>query len=421
MIAYKKQLSILCLFLCLLRSNLVHGLGQFNWLRPYDTLLRPDHKMSEGMQLNFYGEFGVKKATGYNVLGQPVCNVLQILSQTQDAIAMLDGFPTNSNIAILNDKINAVDDGTRGHLRFTGDLYMNWTFAITGRYFFGENLCLSAYLPFYGLSLKHVRWQDQTEDNSLEDLRVKEFLTTDIKTIVKQLGNLYLGDWKRNGAGDLVVWTEFFKTFPQTEQRPMLKEVDINGRFGFNIPTGLEQDENLLMAVPFGYDGAYGVFGGAGIDVLLSYIMKFGVDVELLHLFGNTRERRIKTADDQTELLLLQKVCAYRDWGLYQRYNLYAQLYNLLDCAASLKIGYQFFKHNADTLSFSSCDFSTNVANTATSLQEWTMHHIYLIAEYDASIKKDYLPYMAAYARIPFRGRNIALIPVIGANISFSF
>lgn len=399
-------------------------MGQFNWLRPYDTLLRPDQKICKGMQLNFYGEFGVKKATGYDLGGNPACNVLQILSPTQDALAMLDGFPADSPISILNAEINATDNGVRGHFDTTGNLNMNWTFAVTGRYFFWENFCLSAYLPFYGLSLTNVDWVDQTQDLTAQDLTVKELLTDNIYANAEQLGGLWLGPWDRKGAGDLVTWVEFFKDFPQNENRPMLKEVSLNGRFGFNIPTGLKQNENLVMAVPFGYDGAYGVFGGGGIDVLLSYVMKLGLDVELLHLFGNSRERRIKTATNQTELLLLQKVYAYRDWGLYQRFNLYAQIYNCLG-GASLKLGYQFFKHDADTLSFATCAFSTNVANTATSLQEWVMHHIYVVADYDFSdhcTKESHaIPYVSAYARIPFKGKNIALVPVIGANISVSF
>ena len=423
MIRYKKQLSFFLITLLLTKSGSLSGLGQFNWLRPYDTLLRPDQKMCDGMQLNFYGEFGVKKATGYNLAGQPG-NVLQILSPTQDALAMLDGFPANSPICILNAEIDATDNGTRGHLTMTGNLYMDWTFAVTGRYFFWENFCLSAYLPFYGLKLTNVKWVDQTQDVTAEDLRVQELLTGDIKANVAELGGLYLGDWHRQGAGDLLAQIEFFRTFPQQEQRPMLKEVSLNGRLGFNLPTGLRQNENLVMAVPFGYDGSYGILGGGGIDINLSHVMKLGLDVELLHLFGNSRERRIKTAIDQTELLLLQKVYAYRDWGLYQRFNLYAKVYNFLG-GTGLKLGYQFFKHDSDTLSFATCTFSANVANSATSLQEWVMHHIYVVADYDFSDhfteESHAIPYVSAYARIPFKGKNIALIPIIGANISVSF
>ncbi|MCL5875667.1 MAG: hypothetical protein M1114_04295 [Candidatus Dependentiae bacterium] len=419
---YKKQL-LFSVFLLLVCNRAVNALGQFNWLRPYDTLLRPDQKICQGLQLNTYAEFGVKNATGYNLFREPT-NVLQIFNKTQNALAMLNGFAPNSSISILNTQINATDNGTRGHFVVTGDLKMDWAFALSSRYFFWENFCFSLYLPFYGLKLTNVTWKDETSDQTAEDLRVKELLTDDIFSNAATLGGLCLQDWRRQGPGDLVALIEFFKDFPQEERRPMLKEVDLNGRFGFNLPTGKKQNEDLLMAVPFGYDGAYGIFGGAGIDILLAYIMKLGLDVELLHLFGNTRERRIKTSIDQTELLLLQKVSAYKDWGLYQRFNLYAKVYNCIG-GAGLKLGYQFFKHDADSLSFETCAFSTNVANTAPSLQEWVMHHIYVVADYDFSVHmnedRKATPYISAYARIPFKGKNIALIPVIGANISISF
>lgn len=419
---YKKQLLFI-ITLLLIHNDTLNALGQWNWLRPYDTLLRPDQKMCQGMQLNGYAEFGVKNATGYNMFSQPT-NVLQIFNCTQNALAMLNGFPANNPISVLNAEINATDNGTRGHFSVTGDLKMDWTFALTSRYFFFENFCFAAYLPFYGVKLTNVNWVDQTADQTAEDVTVKELLTDNIFAITEQLGGLQLKNWHRQGPGDLVALIEFFKDFHQEERRPMLKEVDLNGRFGFNIPTGKRQNENLVMAVPFGYDGAYGVFGGGGIDIILSYIMKLGLDVELLHLFGNTRLRRIKTDIDQTELLLLQKVYAYRDWGLYQRFNLYAKVYNFCR-GGGLKLGYQFFKHDADTLSFDTCTFSTNVANTAPDLQEWVMHHMYLVADYDFSkhMSEDrrVTPYISAYARIPFKGKNIALIPVIGANISVSF
>lgn len=422
MIRYTKQVCYIIAIILLASSKSLFPLGQFNWLRPYDTLLRPDQKICEGMQLNFYGEFGVKPGTGYDLCSQPV-NPLQILSPTQDALAMLNGFPADSPITELSDLINATDDGIRGNFVTTGKFNMNWTFAITGRYFFHENICLSAYLPFYGVSLTNVNWNDLTQDVSAEDVTVKELLTSKIFTVAENFGCLNLCNWDRKGAGDTLVWVEFFKDFKQNE-RPMLKEVDLNGRIGFNLPTGKRQDENLVMAVPFGYDGAYGIIGGAGIDVQLADVMQLGLDVELLHLFGNTRDRRIKTDVNQTELLLLAKVPTYRDWGLYQRFNLYAQVYNMW--GASLKLGYQFFKHDSDTISFSTCTYSTNVANTATSLQEWVMHHIYVVGDYDFSewfSLKDHhaVPYLSAYARIPFKGKNITLVPVIGANISINF
>lgn len=396
--------------------------GQFNWLRPYDTLLVPDQLVCSGLQLTGYAEFGVKDATGYDVFGNPV-NVLQIWNCNQDALSMLDGFDANSNIGQKNIIIDATNDGVRGHFAVTGDLQQKWAFALAARYFFWENLCLSFYLPFYHLQLKNVCWRDLTQDVTADDIRVKENLTNDFFSNVCQLGNgLALSGWNRKGPGDLATFIEFFKDFPQN--RPMLKNVGLHGRVGFNIPTGKKQNENEIFAVPFGYDGAAGFFGGAGIDILLANVLQLGVDVELLHLFGNTQERRIKTDINQTELLLLAKLCAYKEYGLIQRFNLYAQILNL--CGPfSFKLGYQFFKQDDNQLSFSNCQFSSNVANTALSLQEWTMHHFYTIATYDFCWNKPqtkwYNPYISVYARIPMRGKNIAMIPTIGAVFALTF
>lgn len=396
--------------------------GQFNWLRPYDTLLVPDQLVCSGLQLTGYAEFGVQNATGYDIFGNPV-NVLQIWNGDQDALAMLNGFDPDSTIGQRNIAIDALDDCIRGHFCVTGDLQQKWAFALAARYFFWENLCLSFYLPFYHLQLKNVCWRNLTQELTADDIRVREDLTDNFFPNVCQLGNgLNLTGWNRKGPGDLATFIEFFQDFPQN--RPMLKNVGLHGRVGFNIPTGLRQNENEIFAVPFGYDGAAGIFGAAGIDLLIANVLQVGVDVELLHLFSNTQERRIKTDVNQTELLLLAKICAFKEYGLLQRFNLYGQFLNLFG-PFSIKLGYQFFKQDDNELSFGNCQYSTNIANTALSLQEWTMHHIYTVATYDfcwnASDRKWYDPYLSAYARIPIRGKNIALIPTVGAIFSLTF
>lgn len=416
-----KIITTVCVIISLCITPTISASGQFNWLRPYDTLLVPDQYVCKGLQLTTYVEFGVKDATGFNVNGDPT-NVLTIWDCNQDALAMLNGFPADSIIGQKNIEVDAFDNGVRGHFDVCGKLYQNWALALSARYFFWENLCLGLYLPFYSLELKSNPWQDLTQDNTAEDLRVKELLTNDIYRNVCQLGSgLNLRGWKRTGPGDLVALIEFFKDYPQ--RRPMLKNVGLHGRVGFNFPTGVRQNEDLTFAVPFGYDGATGFFGAGGFDILISDVLECGVDVELLHLFGTTKQRRIKTDVNQTELLLLEKLCTYKDNGLVQRFNLYAQIIDLLG-PVSLKVGYQFFKQDDSEIAFSDCTFPISVANTAKSLQEWTMHHIFLIANYDFSYyckERWYNPYVSAYARIPLHGRNIALIPTVGAVFAINF
>lgn len=429
MIARTRNYKIIIFSLLLITQRLLDASGQFNWLRPYDTLIVPDQKICEGLQLTAYAEFGVKNATGYNLAGQPT-NVLTIWDCTQDALAMLEGFPADSAIGQKLLEIDATDNGIRGNFQVSGDLKLDWAFALSARYFFWESLCLSAYLPFYGMQLKDVYWKNLTQNDNDQDMRVKEDLTGEqecnspvfFQNVFELSNGLRLGGWNRKGPGDLVVLLEFFKDYEQ--KRPMLKNVGLHGRLGFNLPTGKKQNENEIFAVPFGYDGAAGIFGAGGLDITLSDVMELGFDVELLHLFGNVQPRRIKTALDQTELLLLAKVNAYKDYGLIQRFNLYAKIIDLFG-PVSCKLGYQFFKEDASELGFSSCAFSPNIANTAKSLAEWTMHHFVTVVDYDFSYhgfqESIVEPYVSAFARIPFKGRNIALIPTIGFTFACAF
>lgn len=396
--------------------------GQFNWLRPYDTLLVPDQKLCSGFQLFTISEIGVARATGYNCSGNQV-DVLQIWDSKQDALAMLNGFPPSSPIGKKNIELSAVDNGTRGNFIVNGDLELQFAVSINGRYFFWENFALGIYMPFYGVQLSNVTWNDLTQDITPDDVRVREDLTDNITTNIQQLGDgLWIKGWNRKGPGDLVMLLEFFSDFPQ--QRPMLSLVGVHGRIGLNFPTGVQQNEDLIFAVPFGYDGAMGFFGAGGIDLTYCDVAKVGLDVELLNLFGTTKTRRIKTFIDQTELALLGQVCAYKDPGLVQRFNLYGQLFNVFGGAA-LKVGYQFFKQGSSELAFSDSSFSSRIANSAQSLREWTMHHIIGSLSYDFSAHLDddsrYKPYVSVFSRIPLAGKNIALIPTIGCVVSCTF
>ena len=174
MLFEKKQPRIFLLLIVVCSMHSLKGSGQFNWLRPYDTLLVPDQYVCQGLQLTGYAEFGVKQAQGYDLAGNPV-NVLQTWNNTQDALAMLNGFDPSSPIGQLNMLIDATDDGIRGHFNVYGKLNVDWAFAFAARYFFWEHLCLSFYMPFFRLQLKDVAWLNQTLNVTPDDMRVENF------------------------------------------------------------------------------------------------------------------------------------------------------------------------------------------------------------------------------------------------------
>ncbi len=412
------------IFKGLLLSAMLISVNSFamNILRPYDTLIRPEFRNDTRYHFSLYGEHGFN-AKGFGEDDNRV-NVLQIWNCDQDALAMLQGFSDDSAIGELAIRLRADganNDGVRGHYKVCGDLNFD-AFAAAARWHFYNAWWFTAYFPVYMMKLDNVNWFNETLDVSSGDQSVRQNLTNDFFTNVFNLGDgLELGGWKRSGPGDMVAMIEWIQDYYQA--RPLLKKVRVNWRLGANLPTGVRQDEDKIFTIPFGFDGAFGVIFGFGLDVCLGNYFKLGGDVQLTHRFGNTRCRRIKTAVEQTELLLLQKSQAYIDYGLIQRFNLFIQGYNYK--GMSLKFGYQFWKRGDDTLSLYTPCFSTNIANTAESLQEVTMHQGIITGVYDFSylLKQNPAckPSIELYTRIPFNGKRAAMCTTLGAILAIDF
>lgn len=416
-------------------KNMLHRYGIFVWLllafsynvmgmnlllKPYDTLIRPEIYPEKKFQIAAWAETGVRNAIAFNDEHQ--VNVLNMYNCTQDALAMLDGFPIDSPMGQLRIALDAADDGVRGNFITNGDLKLHYGAALGTRWQFYPNLSLVSYLPFYSMSLNNVCFTDLTQGNNAADFRVRQLLTNTFASTVSTLGNgLSINGWKRSGIGDLNMFLEWITHHEQN--RPLLKDVALNGRFGFVFPTGLKKNEDQIFSIPFGSDGALGILLGGGLWVTLRSCFKAGLDVQLQHTFGNTRCRRIKTAVDQTELLLLAKTPAYKDFGLLQRFNLFLQGYHIFRGLSCL-VGYQFLKHGEDKLSLNTCEFSTNIANTAVSLEEWTAHTAEINLHYDFN---EHLPECAIwpqvslFARVPFNGKRSALFTTIGATFAVDF
>ncbi len=392
-----------------------------NLLRPYDSLIRPMYNNDHRWQVSLWAETGISDKA-FNCDNCRV-NALRIWNCDQDSLAMLDGFSDESVIGQKRIEIDANDDGIRGNFLVEGNLKNRFSGMIGARAFFKDTWSVSAYLPIYAMELDNVCWVDQTKNVSDEDARVKDLLTDNFFTNVESLGNgLDLTGWKRSGVGDLTVLLEWFRDFPQA--KPMLKNVRVNWRAGLGIPTGLRQDPDRVFAIPFGYDGAFSLPFGLGLDLHFAFYLRAGFDVQLTHVFGNTRLRRIKTSDDQTDLLLLEKMEVYKDFGLTQQFNLYAQLYKVFKGFSCL-IGYQFIKHGKDEIALcAGSDFSAATANNAEHLKEWTMHQIVVRADYDIGSHFDeppIYPRLSLFAQLPFNGKRVAVTSNIGLTLAFDF
>jgi hypothetical protein len=419
----KKNFKLLFLLAVVACVQNMHARFATNLLIPFDSLTRPPFRLDGSRyHLDFFAEHGFNMR-GYDICGACV-PITQVNFVTQDALAMLDGFDPNTAIGQLAINLRAdgaVNDGIRGHYTVCGDMNFNGG-SIDWRVNFARNYSISAYLPFYQMAFKNVQWNNLTEDITSGDHSVREKLTDNFFANVFELGNgLDLGPWNRRGMGDLTLMLEWANDFPQV--KPLLRNVRVQWRFGMSIPTGLQEDPNKILTIPFGGDGAFGLLAGLELNVRLGDYLRVGGSVDLHHFFGNTKIRRIKTSPFQTDFLLLQKACAYKDFGLNQRFDLYTEFINLRGFA--FKIGYQYFKHGDDTLALVGQEFGSNLANTELDLLEFTIHQIVVNASYDFSqyVNPDSCvkPYLSLYTRIPVIGKRSVAAPVFGGVLSIDF
>lgn len=390
-----------------------------NVVRPYQILLRPPKMAESWMQWYIVNQFGfASRAFGESDLVNP----LQIYQCNQDALAMLDGFNPMTQIGQKRIRVDASDDGTRGHFIPCADFNVDLAMQFGLRFFMHHNLSLALYLPFYVMRLSDVTWQSCTQDVTMQDVRVRNYLTNCLAQNACELGNLDISGWKRTGFGDTTVSLEWIKDYPQ--QKPLLHNVTINGRLGVALPTSLRSDQDKIMAFAFGNDGGYGLVFAIGLDLFMGRYIKAGLDVQLMQHFGNTRDRRIKTDFAQTDLLLLAKTETFRDFGLTQQFSFYWQFYNFFHGSA-VEIAYQFYKHGDDTIYLNSNEFSTLVANSAESLRSYTTHDLFFIYNYDFSAhmkeRSRVIPYLSLFADLPFNGRRALTVKTVGFVAALNF
>ena len=418
-----KKTKIIIFLMALSISYQALGFFPINFFRPWDINLRPPEWCGAPLQFTGYYEYGLK-ANGFNSCNDSV-NVMQLWNNTEDSLAMFKGFPENSaeSLFFTNVLMNPQDDGIRGHFQVTGKFDLNASAALCFRYHIPHNITLAAFLPFYAMRLKNVEFKDLTQDITLEDDIVRDNLTDNFLQTIKQFDpELDLTGWKKSGIGDIVLMGEWLCYVPQAKQ--YLKNVGLNIRAGITLPTGVKTDINKILFVPFGFDGSLGLFFGGGIILNWFDHIRGGVDFEFLNLFGDDRTRRIKTQVDQTDFLLLAKTRVHTEYGFTQRYNLFGELYRAYR-GLSASIIYQFWKHNDDKLALFSNAFSTQIANTAVHLQEWTIHQFIFKADYDFQYDLDddalIKPQIEFFYKLPFNGKRALVVHTIGAGITFNF
>jgi hypothetical protein len=420
----KSFILLVTLFFC----KTAEAIFPINITRSWDLHIRPPHWCNARFQVTAWAEHGffTFAANSDNSLVNP----LQIWQSNQDALAMLKGFSADSpmttllqTIENLSDNNDTLDNGIRGHILFNGSFNYTAGFGLNARYYLPHNFSLGLYIPAYCMRLHSITFKDMTGAITTSDFAVKTNLTDNFTTNLHQLDpSLNLDGWKKTGIGDIVIMAEWLRNFPQL--KPILRNVQLDVRLGIITPSGLGIDVDDILSVPFGSDNSTGIIAGGGIQVNWFDLLNGRAYLEVIQLFGNTRERRIKVAEGQSEFLFLAKVKAHKDFPITQRYNLQLEADHFYKgCSAGL--AYEFWKQGESKLSIESLDFSNDIANTAESLQGWTIHQMIIALSYDfyEHICDDswFKPHLRIYYKYPFNGQRSILSNEFGGVLSFNF
>lgn len=391
-------------------------------IKPYDLYLWTGPYERGTWQLGGYFD-GCFKIRGSTVHHQKV-NVLHIWQCAQDALAMVRGFNPDSRPGQLAARLHsASDDGTRGHLIPSACFEMNEG-AIGLRYWINHGVSFGVHLPLFHMKLSNIAWHDLTKEVTVGDRLTKELLTNNIAKTVYQLdpGLDISSPWDRRGIGDLSLIARWQQDFAQHKR--ILTNVQLSVYSGVTLPTGKKIDEDKLFSIPFGNDGSTAIPFGGELQVQWLNHWIGGIELNFEQIFSHTRCRRIKTDQNQTDLLLLAKTNASIDWGFYQRHRLSLGGYHLVR-GFSFDLGYQYTHQDDSSLNLCTNKYLECNANSATSLQQWALHQIMVHASYDfgydATQESKIVPSIGFFYHHTFKGQRAILVDKAGVSISAIF
>ncbi|MBP6869263.1 hypothetical protein KBC04_00030 [Candidatus Babeliales bacterium] len=393
------------------------------FLEPYNFMIESEPLLPKSKwQWNFFTQTSFDTKS-FNGEAEPV-NALQIYEPQQNFLGLFQG-DENSQFNQLINSIAAgagggVNNGQNGLFTPTGD-FSGYQVAFLSSYRFHNNCYFKVSLPVYNLQLSNVVWEYTGNNQTFSGEQIESDLVNSFLLDAQNLFDLDLQGWKVSGLGDLAMLLDYIGDFPQG--RTVLRNVRVHGRLGLTFPTGVQSNENWLMSQPFGADGSMTMPFGGGLDINLGRYFQCGFRGQFSYIWGNLKERRVPTFYSQTTLLFPSVLPAFKNHGITQLFDLYAQIYNPFG-GLSFKVAYEYFYKPVDSLSVSKPGFDYALLNTTQDLDEITRHNFICLLNFDSGFldKHDKIhPQLGVYVNIPFNGSFMTAASTIGVQLSLDF
>ncbi|NBV40767.1 hypothetical protein EBR77_02895 [bacterium] len=401
-------------------AHSTQAIAPYGFLQPYNFVIQPDIQDKTVQIIGLFEQ--AFNTRSYDVDGNLV-NPLQMYESKQDALALFQGFDTDSQFAQLLNSF-AMGPGSSlsadaGLYSVTGDVKARAE-AIGLSWKISHGFSVRAYLPLYQIELKNVDWiYSGGVDDIFSDAVMQQELLSSFAQDAKNLFDLSIDGWKVSGVGDLALMVQWQANFPQ--YRKALNNVQPRIRFGIEIPTGKKVNENVIAMPAFGNDGALAFPFGAELNLQAFRHLEFKVNAQFWYILGNTKNRRIKSFENQTTLLLPSVVSAYKEHGFVQNFNLGLKI-NLTHGLFARAL-YDYERKSEDIIFVSKNGALSSIVATQKSLDETTHHYAMLSVGFDGAMYERLTtkPQIHFFVRIPFNGSAATCASTVGAQLSLEF
>lgn len=427
----KIKLSLYLYLSCFVWLPSIKAFAPSNFFRVNDPFFLQKETKPGFLNTTFHAEGG-SSHSGRASTGSHV-NILNMYNQYESVIPMLrNPTPTigaQGVDALLNQLRNlpggAVTALTRGLVQFTGNFSqleggLHACYSWASERIPGE-FSISIHQPFLVKRINNFCTNDLTPNFYCADIKVQNFVK-DLVGQLKKMGGLSLGNWQASGFGDTIAeleWRKKFNNISNATDASIIKMVTIYAKMGVLFPLAPQKNEDIILSMPLGHDGHWGIPGGAGIEVNFSKYVNVGLFVDFVTLLEKSRNRRLKTDISQTNFLLLNKGFAKKDPGFTWQFEGFLQLFETTNNFNG-KIMYQVIKHNNDRLFTQNSFFDNKIINTAPDLQNWFVHNMIFSVgqEYPSYYCK---PAISFFYKLPVGGEHVIDHYTFGGQLQLTF
>jgi hypothetical protein len=398
--------------------------GPLGFLEPYNFMIESEPLLpKQKWQWNFLTQ-SCFDTTSFNFDGNQV-NALQIYEPAQDMLGLFQGIGLESQFNQLVNSIAAgsgggVNNSQNGLFTPTGNFSV-YQVAFLSSYKFHNNCYFKVALPVYNLKLSDVVWDYTGNNETFSGQQIQDELVSSFLQDAQNIFGLHLSGWQTSGLGDLALLLDYIGDYPQG--RTVLRNVRVHARLGLTFPTGLVANENWLMSQPLGNDGSMTMPFGGGLDINLGRYFQCGFRGQFSYIWGNEKLRRVPTFAGQTTLLFPTVMSTFKNYGITQTFDLYAQIYNAY-AGLSLKLAYEYYFKTQDNISINRPGYNYNLLQSDLTLEEITRHNMIVLLSFDSGFleKHDKIhPQVGLFFNMPFNGSLATLASTVGVQLSLDW